>query len=248
MIINCDIGERGSQHPTDLELMNHIGMANIACGGHAGDEESIAVFSRIAQEKGLQIAAHLAYPDRLNFGRVSMTIAVKELLADLDRQLALSVEQSRVKLHGALYNDCNVNGLLAREIAVWLHSSNIREVVTPFDSALADACQELGLAVCAEAFAERRYNWLPERGQLVLASRNKHYASIHEVDEALEHSRKIIVEQCIDAVVEHEDGTQSTSSRPMLAKTLCIHSDSEIALPLASGLALLLRQHQGCMP
>ena len=84
MIINCDIGERGSQHPTDLELMNHIGMANIACGGHAGDEESIAVFSRIAKEKGLQIAAHLAYPDRLNFGRVSMTIAVKELLAGLD--------------------------------------------------------------------------------------------------------------------------------------------------------------------
>lgn len=248
MIINCDIGERGPQHPVDLELMNHIGMANIACGGHAGDAESVAVFSGIAREKGLQIAAHLAYPDRPNFGRISMVIAIKELLTALDRQLALSVEQSRVKLHGALYNDCNVNGLLAREVAVWLHSSHVKEVVTPFDSALAGACQELGLAVCAEAFAERRYHWLPEQGQLVLVSRSKHYASIHDVDEALEHSRKIIVEQRIAAVVEHEDGSLTTSLRPMLAKTLCIHSDSEIALPLASGLASLLRQHQAGMP
>lgn len=244
MIINCDIGERGAEHPVDLELMNHIGMANIACGGHAGDEESIAVFSRIARDKGIQIAAHLAYPDRRNFGRVSMAIAIKELLVALDRQLIQSIEQSRVKLHGALYNDCNVNGLLAREVAVWLHSSHIKEVVTPFDSALAGACRELDLAVCAEAFAERRYSWLPERDQLVLVSRSKHYASIHEVGEALEHSRKIIVEQRIDAVVEHEDGSLTTSSRPMLAKTLCIHSDSEIALPLASGLATLLREHQ----
>jgi UPF0271 protein len=247
MIINCDIGERGAQHPADLELMNHIGMANIACGGHAGNAESIAVFSGIARDKGLQIAAHLGYPDRANFGRVSMDIAIKELLVALDRQLSLSVEQSRVKLHGALYNDCNVNGLLAREVALWLHSSHIKEVVTLFDSALADACRELGLAVCTEAFAERRYSWLSEREQLVLVSRNKHYASIYEVGEALEHSRKIIVEQRIDAVVEHEDGTLTTSSRPMLAKTLCIHSDSEIALPLASGLANLLRQHKAGM-
>ena len=248
MIINCDIGERGAEHPIDLELMNHIGMANIACGGHAGDAESIAAFSTIAQEKGLRIAAHLGYPDRANFGRVSMDITVKELLTALDRQLASSVEQSRVKLHGALYNDCNVNGLLAREIAVWLHSSHIREVVTPFDSELAGACQERGLAVCAEAFAERRYSWLAERGQLVLVSRNKHYASIHDLGEALEHSRKIIIEQRIDAVIEHEDGTLITSPQPMSAKTLCIHSDSEIALPLATGLAALLRQHQADLP
>jgi UPF0271 protein len=247
MIINCDIGERGPQHPIDLELMNHIGMANIACGGHAGDAESISVFSGIARAKGLQIAAHLGYPDRPNFGRVTMAIAIKELLVALDRQLALSVEQSRVKLHGALYNDCNVNGLLAREVALWLHSSHIKEVVTPFDSSLAGACRELGLTVCAEAFAERRYSWLAEREQLVLVSRNKHYASIHELGEALEHSRKIIVEQRIDAVVEHEDGTLTTSSRPMLAKTLCIHSDSRIALPLASGLATLVRQHKAGM-
>jgi UPF0271 protein len=245
MIINCDIGERGARHPVDLELMNHIGMANIACGGHAGDEESIAVFSGIARDKGMQIAAHLGYPDRPNFGRVSMTIATRELLQALDRQLALSIEKSRVKLHGALYNDCNVNDLLAREVATWLQRNHIREVVTPFDSALASACRELGLVVCAEAFAERRYSWLPEREQLVLVSRSKDYASIHDVDEALEHSRKMIVEQRVDAIVEQADGSLKTNSQPMLAETLCIHSDSEIALPLAAGLAALVRQQAG---
>jgi UPF0271 protein len=244
MIINCDIGERGAEHPVDLELMNHIGMANIACGGHAGDAESVAVFSGIARAKGLRIAAHLGYPDRQNFGRVSMPIAVKDLLAALDRQLALSVEKSRVKLHGALYNDCNVNGLLAREVAVWLRDSSITEVVTPFDSALAGACRELGLAVCAEAFAERRYNWLPESGQLVLVCRSKHYASIDDVAEAMGHSRKIILENRIDTIVEAEDGSLTTLSRPIRAETLCIHSDSKIAMPLASGLAELLRQRQ----
>ena len=243
--LNADLGEGDA---CDEELLRVVSSCNIGCGGHAGDAESIAVFSTIAKAKGLRIAAHLGYPDRPNFGRVSMDIAIKELLTALDRQLALSVEQSRVKLHGALYNDCNVNGLLAREIAVWLHSSHIREVVTPFDSELAGACLELGLAVCAEAFAERRYSWLAERGQLVLVSRNKHYASIHDLAEALEHSRKIIVEQRIDAVIEHEDGTLSTSAQPMSAKTLCIHSDSEIALPLATGLAALLQQHQAGMP
>ncbi len=244
MIINCDIGERGAEHPVDLELMNHIGMANIACGGHAGDAESIAAFSAIAREKGLRIAAHLGYPDRQNFGRVSMPIAVKDLLAALDRQLALSVEKSRVKLHGALYNDCNVNGLLARAVAVWLRDSRVTEVVTPFDSALAVACCELGLAVCAEAFAERRYTWLPESDQLVLVCRSKHYSSILEVEDALGHSRNIILENRIDTVVEAEDGSLSTLSRPVRAETLCIHSDSQIALPLATGLAELLRQSQ----
>lgn len=244
MIINCDIGERGADHPVDLELMNHIGMANIACGGHAGDAESVAMFSGIAREKGLRIAAHLGYPDRKNFGRISMPIAVKDLLAALDRQLAMSVERSRVKLHGALYNDCNVNGLLAREVAVWMRDSSVTEIVTPFDSALAGACRELGLAVCAEAFAERRYTWLPDSDQLVLVCRSKHYASIHQVAEALGHSRKIILENRIDAVVEREDGSLETLSRPISAETLCIHSDSQIALPLASGLAELLRQHR----
>jgi len=241
MIINCDIGERGANHPVDLELMKYIGMANIACGGHAGDAESVAAFTRSARDKGVLVAAHLSYPDRENFGRMSLVIGMDKLSEALDRQLELSLEKQRVKPHGALYNDCNVNVVLAAGFADWLHKRGVKEVVTPGDSALAKACRARGLEVLAEAFAERRYASLKVSGQLVLVSRTKPYASIVDLEAAVAHSRKIICKHVVDVVSEELDGSLTTVERPIKAQTLCIHSDSAIALPLATRLAELVR-------
>lgn len=241
MIINCDIGERGAWHAVDHQLMNHIGMANIACGGHAGDAESIGAFTETARQKGVRVAAHLSYPDRDNFGRTSLALPLRELHDALDWQLDLSLEKSRVKPHGALYNDCNVKVELAAGVADWLHRRGVREVVTPADSALARESRRRGLQVLAEAFAERRYASEERTGQLVLVSRSRPYASISELEEAVEHSRRIIFDRQVNVVLERPDGTLATVSRPIEAQTLCIHSDSEIALALAERLAGLVR-------
>ena len=63
MLINCDIGERGADHPQDRELMAYIHIANIACGGHAGDETSIEAFRALAEKHEVEVSAHLSYPD-----------------------------------------------------------------------------------------------------------------------------------------------------------------------------------------
>lgn len=241
MIVNCDIGERGADHPVDLALMKHIGLANIACGGHAGDMDSIKVFCAQARGNNVKIAAHLSYPDRENFGRKSMEISQEDLESTLSDQLALIrlVEPvERVKLHGAIYNDCNVNEELAAFVAGWMHENGVTEVVTPFDSALADEARKLGLSVFSEAFAERRYSKDSASGRLVLVPRALEYASIHELDEAVAHAKRIIEDQQVTLYIETADGTQEEEAA-IEAQTICIHSDSPISLELAQSLAVL---------
>ena len=112
MKINCDIGERG-EHPVDLELMELIDIANIACGGHAGDLKTVNLFRKLAEDHGVSISAHLSYPDKENFGRKSLDISASDLKKSLSEQYSLLDDVKTVKLHGALYNDCWLNEELA---------------------------------------------------------------------------------------------------------------------------------------
>src|ERR1017187_10200259 len=69
--INCDMGElEDAAH--EAALMEHITSANIACGGHAGDEASMERTVRLALERHVRIGAHPGYPDRTNFGRIEI--------------------------------------------------------------------------------------------------------------------------------------------------------------------------------
>lgn len=242
MLVNCDIGERGADHPVDHKLMKMIGMANIACGAHAGDRESIEAFCAIAKQTNVDIAAHISYPDRKNFGRISMEISLDDLKESLTQQLKLMREfypVNRVKLHGALYNDCNINEELAGFLAKWMNDNGITSVVTPFDSALADASRSLGLTVRAEAFAERRYSRDLKSGRLVLVNRAKDYASIHDLDLAVAHSAQILNEGKVELFIDTESGDVEKQIADIEAETICIHSDSPIALQLAEKLSLL---------
>lgn len=240
ILINCDIGERGAHDLTDMELMKHIGMANIACGGHAGDAESVDAFLARAQEGGVRVAAHLSYPDRENFGRSTITISDQDLLGSLDRQIGMMPNVRTVKFHGALYNDANVDGRLAGLLVGWMKSREIEAVVTPFDSEVAKAAALLGLKVISEAFAERRYDYNPAKKQLTLVSRRKSYASIKDCEEAVKHVLKIVKSGKVSAYIEENDGTTTVAEVPIEAETICIHSDSEIALELAIKLSTLL--------
>lgn len=242
ILINCDIGERGADHPVDVELMDHIGMANVACGGHAGDAESVAAFLKKAQQKGVKVAAHLSYPDRKNFGRITMAISREDLCESLNRQMDLMPLVRTVKFHGALYNDANVDRELAGLLAEWMKTRGIMEVVAPFDSELAAASKALGLKVISEAFAERRYQYDPVKGRLALVARNRSHASIKDCDEAVEQVRGIMKSGKVRAHMGDDEGNLATKNVPIEAETICIHSDSEIALELAKRLEAVARE------
>lgn len=233
MVLNCDIGERGAHHPVDCALIDHIGMANLACGGHAGDPATIAAFRHRAAERGIAVSAHLSYPDREHFGRRTLTIPWKALAASLEEQYRHLPDVPAVKFHGALYNDSCRDEVLAERLAQWLRATWCTTVITMPNSALAKACGAAGVAVLREAFAERRYVRDGETGLLSLMRREFPEASIHTLEEAVDHARNIILHRQV-TVVEHPGDPESpTRTVAMEADTLCIHSDSPIALELA---------------
>jgi 5-oxoprolinase (ATP-hydrolysing) subunit A len=242
--LNCDMGERGPDHPTDRELMRWIDIANIACGGHAGDEASVRAFLELAREHEVTVTAHLSYPDRENFGRKSMDISPSRLRTSLAEQHALLPEIRTVKFHGALYNESCRRDDLAAVLTDWLLRAGITAVVTMPDSALARTCTQAGITVLAEAFAERRYRLDTSTGSLSLVDRDRADASIHTVDEAVHQAEGIIRRGEVTALVDElsagadMDGRSATGRTVSLqVETICIHSDSAIALPLVRELA-----------
>lgn len=228
ILINCDIGEQGPLHEGDRALMEFIHIANIACDGHAGDKESVAAFRALAERRGVRVSAHLSYPDKPNFGRASMKMADEDLLAALDAQLALLPGIKLVKFHGALYNQACRDARLAGLLAGWLKRSDVSGVLAPADSELAAAVYKLGLTVLREAFLDRRYSYDEAAGHLRLLSRSAGNAVISDVGEALAQAGEI---------VRGRVNVSGDPARPVWetikADTVCIHSDSAIALELA---------------
>jgi 5-oxoprolinase (ATP-hydrolysing) subunit A len=235
--VNCDLGERGPDHPVDIELMKYIQIANIACGGHAGDEKSVACFRKLAEAQKVMITAHLSYPDRENFGRLTIQIPPDALCKSLDDQMQLMPDITAVKFHGALYNDSVIDPVLALVLVQWATAHRIDSIVTPDDSEMAEACRSHNIWVIAEAFAERRYTTNPKSGRLQLVNRKKPYASIHDCETAVAQAHEIVLNHRVEAIIEGETGEPVKKWMNIAAETICIHSDSSIAIELAKGLA-----------
>lgn len=233
--INCDIGERGPLHDEDRQLMAFIHIANLACDGHAGDKETVAAFRALAAERGVGISAHLSYPDKPNFGRNTMALPEAELLASLDAQLALLPGVKMVKFHGALYNDACRDAALAGLLAGWLMRNDIAALLAPADSELAAAARRLGVTVLREAFIDRRYAWDADTGHLRLAPR-KGGGVITDVAEALAQADEIIAHGRVNV----SGNPAAPDWREIKADTVCLHSDSAIALELAKKLRAAL--------
>jgi UPF0271 protein len=163
--LNCDMGElQDAAH--EAALMEYITSANIACGGHAGDEATMERTARLALARAVRIGAHPSYPDRANFGRVEMAMpaadieeAVRGQIERLERVVAkLGGRLAHVKAHGALYNVAARDETVARAIGAAVAGSNARAILFGLAGSLAlDVWRSMGLAVAAEAFADRRY-------------------------------------------------------------------------------------------
>jgi UPF0271 protein len=159
--LNADVGESPGEEP----LYAQVTSANIACGGHAGDEDTMREAVRLAVRHGVAIGAHPSYPDREGFGRVTMNLAPETLSLAIAAQLDALVQAAKaegarvthVKPHGALYGDA-----ARREVALAVASgvalvSPALVLVGLAGSPALSLWSELGFHVAAEGFADRAY-------------------------------------------------------------------------------------------
>ncbi len=242
--INCDIGERGIDHPVDLALMDYIHIANIACGGHSGNPETVNAFRTLADKKRIEVSAHLSYPDPMNFGRASMEMPMDQLTASLNEQMALMPGVRVVKFHGGLYHDSCNRPNLADGLSRWLKKMNVETLIAPHGSEIMKACVNRGMDVLSEAFAERRYVYDPKDFRLSLMERIYPESSFDRCEDALRQCLTLIRYGFVEAYGAPGDKLTDIRKISLPCDTLCIHSDSKIALELGEALSKTLRNER----
>ncbi len=235
--INCDMGE-GMDN--DAALMPYISSANIACGYHAGNLDTIKKTIELALAHDVAIGAHPSYNDRENFGRLSHTISLIELAELISEQLyifekitdQMGCKIHHVKLHGALYNDCAKDAMSSKIVAQTIQA--IDPSIQLYGLSGSYSIQEakaIGLQCIQEAFADRTYQ---ANGQLT--PRHMDRAIIEAPTEATQQVLSMIFDQNITAL----DGTIIE----VKADTICIHGDHAAALDIVSHLFNTLQQYQ----
>jgi UPF0271 protein len=243
--INCDMGELPEHVSggTQESLMPYLTSVNIACGGHAGDDDMMRATIQQAMRRQVAIGAHPGYADRAHFGRIELHLTPEEIADSVFDQIttlariaaSCSVTIGHVKPHGALYNqaaqDRQIAQAIARGVARW--RSDV-VMVCLAASRMLGAFSEAGFPVAAEAYADRRYE--PD-GSL----RSRKFGDSLLTDPA---------EAAAQAVRIAESGTVIASNGatiPVHAQTICIHGDTPGAIQIAAAVAASLR-HAGITP
>ncbi|MEP8912087.1 5-oxoprolinase subunit PxpA [Enterobacter mori] len=224
--LNADLGEGSS---ADAALMTLVTSANIACGFHAGDAQTMLESVRNAIKNGVAIGAHPSFPDRGNFGRTAMDLPPETVYAQVLYQIGaleamVRAENSvmrHVKPHGMLYNQAAKAPALADAIARAVRDSNPQLILVGLaGSELIRAGKRLGLTTRQEVFADRGYQ--PD-GSLV--PRTQAGALITDEGKALAQTLEMVCAGRVNAV----DGTLAN----VQADTVCLHGDGEHALQFA---------------
>ena len=224
--LNADLGEGIGD---DEAMLDIVSSANIACGGHAGDADSMRRALRAAKARGVVVGAHPGFPDRENFGRRRMMLSPEDLDATVRAQVRLLVELGEaegwpvryVKLHGALAN------MAAEEPAIAALCFAAVEGLVPGmailaidNSAQSEMAEGLGFTTIREAYADRAY----QPGGL-LVPRQMPGAVLH--DRAMIAGRAVRLAQSGE-IVDVDGGVIRTAAR-----SLCIHGDTPDAVAIA---------------
>ncbi|HEU0165465.1 MAG TPA: 5-oxoprolinase subunit PxpA [Thermomicrobiales bacterium] len=234
--LNSDLGEGYGPfhvgHDVDADLFPLISSANVACGFHGGDPRTIARTVERATAHGVAIGAHPSFPDLVGFGRRTIAASLAEIEADVLYQLgavsafctAVKTPLRHVKAHGALYNiavkDRPVADAIAAAVAKF--DSGLDFFALP-GSELEAAGLAAGLPVVREAFADRAYN---ADGSLVSRSLPGSVLTDPEV----------VAERMVRFVETGEIETIDGQILQLAAETICIHSDTPTAVPIARAL------------
>ena len=238
--LNCDMGEmpEAIADGRQLALMRSITSANVACGGHAGDSETMRATIEQALRSGVAIGAHPGYADRDNFGRLELKMSSAEVANSMYEQVRALAQVAEscgarvihVKPHGALYNQAVKDRKLAGAIADGVARWNRQVVLVGLaGSAMLEVFREAGFAVAAEAFADRRYE--PDG---TLRSRKFEDALIRDPESAARQALGMVER----GVVRASNGNEVT----VAPQTICIHGDTPGAPAIAAEVARVLRE------
>jgi 5-oxoprolinase (ATP-hydrolysing) subunit A len=231
--LNCDLGE-GLDN--EAALMPYISSCNIACGGHAGDEETIRRVVALAVQHQVAIGAHPSFEDREHFGRRELNIPKDELFNALVKQIQWvkkSTEEASAKLHhvkphGALYN----MAARSREL-----SNTIVESILAVDNQLLF----YGMAHSEmESSAQGKLKFIPE------AFADRRYTSLHQLMPRDKDGVLTGLDSIETQVYQLYHGYFTTARGTFhgRAQTICVHSDTPNALDILKHLTAFFRSHQ----
>ncbi len=229
--INCDLGEKSKHHSNkhDPDLLKIVNSANIACGYHAGDEETMNQVVEISKENGVSIGAHPSFNDPENFGRERMNLSpaeIEKLIFDqyeiLQKIASKHAENvTHIKPHGALNNMACEDIDLATTLAKSIKRINKDLIyLVPTGSKMEQAAKKLDMKIACEIFADRNYE---DNGNLV--SRKKTHALITDPIEAKKHVLKMVKNQSLNC--------HSGKQIPCEIDSVCIHGDNMSSLATA---------------
>ena len=219
--LNCDLGEGIGN---DKAIMPYITSANIACGFHAGDEQTMRETLRLAKRFGVNAGAHPSWNDRENFGRKEMNILpedAEKLVFEQIQILAAIAKEERVTLthvkpHGALYNQSSKDVELATAIARAVKTSSVDLILVGLaGSRSVEAGREMGIRVAAEGFPDRGYN---ADGSLM--SRLLPGAIIESPEEVARHAIELVKTGRMDTLCLHGDHPNAAENAKMLREVL----------------------------
>jgi len=229
--INCDLGEKSKLHSNinDPELLKIVNSANIACGYHAGDKETMHQVVSISKKNGVSIGAHPSFNDVENFGRKRMNLRpeeIKKLIIDqyeiLQKVASENGEKvSHIKPHGALNNMACEDLELATTLAKAVNDiSKDLIYLVPTGSKMEQAAKKLNMKIACEIFADRNYE---DNGNLV--SRKRGNALITDPEICKKHVLKMVQNQALNCF--------SGKQIPCEIDSVCIHGDNESSLATA---------------
>ena len=232
--INCDLGEKSKLHSNhnDPKLLDIVNSANVACGYHAGDDQSMNEVVKISKKNQVSIGAHPSFNDPENFGRKRMNLhpsEIRKLIIDqyvILQNIASNHGENvtHIKPHGALNNmaceDIELATIIAK--AVYEIDKNLIYLV-PTGSKMESAAKKLNMNIACEIFADRNYE---DDGNLV--SRAKPHALIIDPEEAKKHVLTMVKNQAINC--------HSGKQIPCEIDSVCIHGDNESSLSTANSI------------
>ena len=240
--INCDLGEKSKLHNNENDpfLLGIVNSASVACGYHAGDEETMDQVVKISKENNVSIGAHPSFNDPENFGRKRMNLSsseIRKLIIDqyeILQRIAFNHNENvtHIKPHGALNNMACEDLDLANTIAKTVHDIDKSMIyLVPTGSKMEIAAKKLNMRIACEIFADRNYE---DDGNLV--SRSKKNALITDPEIAKKHVLSMVKNQAINCL--------SGKQIPCEIDSVCIHGDNKSSLDTAKSIKLNLA-HNG---
>jgi UPF0271 protein len=240
--LNCDMGEGMD---SDAAVFPFISSANIACGGHAGDDDTMRRTVELAMQFGVAIGAHPSYPDKENFGRLDILgagvtrsgagVTLEEMPDIIGEQLQrlasicreFGAPMRHVKPHGALYNRAAKDAVISTVICRAIRDFDPSLLLYGLSgSEMRRQADVMGLRFVSEVFADRTY-----RPDGSLTPRTEPHALINDPAQTLRQVMKMVTEGRVD--VHTKDGIADGSTE-LTAETICLHGDGAHAAEFAA--------------